>query len=57
MREHMLTLNLCKKEGNDQESFCKDFSEIANEKNLAKAHIQNFKRKNLTFISSSFLSQ
>ena len=47
VREHMLTLNLWKKEGNDQESLCKDFTKIANEKNLAKAHIQNFKRKKI----------
>ena len=55
MREHMLTLNLCKKDGNDQESLCKDFTEIANEKkNLAKAHFQNFKGKK-SFLYEQFL--
>ena len=27
------------------QTLCKDYTEIANEKNLAKVHIQNFKRK------------
>ena len=50
----MFTLNLCEKEGNDKESLCKDFAEIANEKNLAKAHFQNFKRKK-SFLYEQFL--
>ena len=36
------------------QTLCKDFTEIANEKNLAKAHIQNFKRKK-SFLYEQFL--
>ena len=36
------------------QTLCKDFTEIANEKNLAKAHIQNFERKEY-FLYEQFL--
>ena len=43
--EKMLCTQLVTEKNHKQyQTLCNDFTEIANEKNLVKAHIQNFKR-------------